>query len=122
MKNIKHPFKEVDSHKIVSFGETIYMFGGFANENTLMSNLYKITSNFEGRQSDGHVVDVEEIEIANCPPPRYNHAMVGMSNCIWIFGGILGDGNKSNELWKFNIAENNWEIVVPSSGQDEFVP
>ena len=75
MKNIKHPFKEVDSHKIVTFGDVIYMFGGFANENILMSNLYKLTSKVDGRQQE-YSVDVEEIELKHCPPPRYNHGMV----------------------------------------------
>jgi hypothetical protein len=42
-KNVRNNFTEIDSHKTVSFGDVIYMFGGFANENTLLSNVYKIT-------------------------------------------------------------------------------
>ena len=74
MKNVKHPLKEIDSHKVVSFGESFYMFGGFANENTLLSNIYKVSSSVDGQHSD-YTVDVEEIEVRG-PSPRYNHGMV----------------------------------------------
>lgn len=103
--------REIDSHRAVSFGDTIYMHGGYANENNLIRNIYKITSNVEGRHQD-YVVDVEEIKLSNCPSPRYNHGMVILNGAIWIFGGILQQGIRSNELWRFDISGSKWELVI----------
>ena len=48
-----------------------------------------------------------------------------MSNTIWVFGGILKDGNKSNELWKFDLNQQKWEIRMHtccSKTGEPFVP
>jgi len=67
-------------------------------------------------------LDIEELmvntEFQNIPHPRYGHSMVKTSeNEFYVFGGhisFLGmrcNDLRCNEMWKFNIEEETWELV-----------
>ena len=44
--------------------------------------------------------------------------MVVLNNAIWIFGGILRSGLRSNGLWKFHVDKGIWQHLK----SDELVP
>ena len=67
-------------------------------------------------------LDIEELiintEFQNIPHPRYGHSMVITNeNEFYVFGGYISflgmrcNDLRCNEMWKFNIEEETWELV-----------
>jgi hypothetical protein len=55
---------------------------------------------------------MEELEVVNGPSPRYNHGMVAIEANIWMFGGMLANGLKNKEFWKYDTECNFWELIT----------
>jgi len=49
------------------------------------------------------------------PAARYGHDMAVISSNLYMFGGVLGDGSYSNELWSFHTDSGRWTLMGYSS-------
>ena len=45
------------------------------------------------------------------PEARHGHAMAVVENHIFIYGGIVGNDQYSDELWEYDINSMNWRMV-----------
>lgn len=85
---------------------SIYVFGGNTH-NTILDDLQRF--NF--------VQNSWELLTKTMPWPsaRHKHKMVGYGGNFFMFGGILSDGNHSNELWHYQVSTNQWALVATES-------
>ena len=87
----------------VKIGNYIVIYGGLGKEG-LLGDLY--TLNIE-QKSWNNVA----FNSASKPSPRKGTCMVNIGFFIYIFGGIT-DAGYTNELWKFNLDTNEFELIT----------
>ncbi|GFO00125.1 multiple epidermal growth factor domains 8-like protein, partial [Plakobranchus ocellatus] len=56
-----------------------------------------------------------KFEAVSWPAARSDHAMDKFGEGFYIYGGRLGDGSLSNELWFFNISSARWRLCAQDS-------
>lgn len=49
------------------------------------------------------------------PVPRYGHAAQAVLNGFVVYGGKLGNGSLSNELWFYNVVTKEWSLRATHS-------
>lgn len=91
----------------VSSMNSLYVFGG--------NSLNKFFSDFV--RYNFNTSQWEEVggEAEPWPLPRHGHAMVAHGNSIYLFGGVLGRGRHSSELWVFKLATGVWSLMAGNS-------
>ena len=85
---------------------SLYIFGGYTL-NTVLDELSKYSF------SRGEWQILEKTSL--WPSPRRQHSIAQFGQNFYIFGGILEDGNHSNELWFYNTANNQWSLRAADS-------
>jgi hypothetical protein len=83
-------------------GEILVIFGGSSN-GVLLWDLY--ITNLSNQESS-----LVEPSSGLTPSGRKGACMAGAGGYLFIFGGITVEGY-SNELWMFNLASNNYELL-----------
>ena len=57
------------------------------------------------------------VQGSQLPGPRYDHALdyavAGWDGEVVMFGGEIGGGNKTNDLWQFNVPNLTWYKITP---------
>jgi len=94
-------------HASVAVNDCLYVFGG-TTLNDLLNNLLVFCVS---APSSWQTVARSE----PWPAPRYGHAMCAVDMRIFLYGGVLSDGNSSSELWEFDIPVGRWKMINTSS-------
>ena len=50
------------------------------------------------------------------PPARYAHSALTTHDALWIFGGTSPTQGMLDDLWRFDLALNEWLLVTPHAG------
>lgn len=56
------------------------------------------------------------------PQERSGHSAIFYQNCMYIFGGLGADFEVRNDLWKYDIAKEEWLEIIPSQGNESEIP
>ncbi|CAH1784738.1 unnamed protein product, partial [Owenia fusiformis] len=92
------------SHKSVIYGADIYVLSGDNFGNTPFENIVKYNIPTK---------TWETIEpLTEGPAQRYGHSLILHDGAIYLYGGLIYN-TISNELWKYTINENTWELLNP---------
>ena len=119
------------AHTTTFVANCIWVFGGF-DLNRVLSDLwqYCIHENMWRNISQKITIDEEhffeydnETQINQTlkfkqdpwPAARSGHAMDVFEDGFFVFGGTLGDGSHSRELWFFNTTTLGWDLKARSS-------
>ena len=51
------------------------------------------------------------------PSERYGHSVVIHYGALFMYGGIIGKGHISKELWSFHLGTQEWRWETPKTGQ-----
>ena len=97
---------EAYSYSIASIPEKnkVFRFGGINDKYNKMD----ITWEYDLEEKEWKVFFTNGL-----PPARFNSAMVYKENdTIIMFGGELGEGNYSNDLWECDINTQEWSEIV----------
>ena len=88
------------NHKAVGYNGKMYVFFGFDGTNKLDDVWYYDVTN-----------NVWHELILNSPKPvaRTDFSTLIINNMVWIFGGLDANGNVLNDLWAYNLTDDNWE-------------
>ncbi|XP_052224268.1 multiple epidermal growth factor-like domains protein 8 [Dreissena polymorpha] len=90
----------------VSRTECLYVFGGFSLNEVLSDlNCYCIN------ETTWNSINRSE----PWPKGRYEHAIELFEDGFYMFGGMLDDGNYSDELWFFNVTSETWTLCANES-------
>ena len=99
-------------HSMVSLNGTLYIFGGETESDTqkesdgllkdgggLVNHLWRLAEDHE---------EWEEMEAANPPPARKNHAAYAMHKTMYVLYGTDADGQNLTDVWAYNEETNAW--------------
>ncbi|HPY76086.1 MAG TPA: kelch repeat-containing protein [Planctomycetota bacterium] len=90
-----------DYHSMVAIDNTLYIFGGKGEDDTLLNDLWKY-------DVSGKIWEKIDTRQEETPEARCDHTMHANGNKeFWILGGY-NDDNYLKDLWQFNIAEKKW--------------
>ena len=92
-------------HGMVSVGSDIYVFGGLTDTEYSYSNdLFRFSTTEQKWEQ------LNATRVSGPPPsPRSGHGMVAVGSDIHVFGGGMGSGYGSTELFRFSTTEEKWE-------------
>lgn len=96
---------QMSGHSISLVGTFMFLFGGRTNANPISVN------------PDLFRYDIESLEWkiiipVNTPPPsRYKHAMATVGNNLFIYGGLTGTNEVTDDLWLYSVDGNTWTYV-----------
>ncbi|KAK0396587.1 hypothetical protein QR680_001776 [Steinernema hermaphroditum] len=98
----------VASHGAVLIGDLIWIFGGTSFTRNHMFKRISVyntaTSTWTQKTSN------------NTPPrPRYDHSVVQYKDVVYLYGGVINEGNTTNELWSLNTTTLQWTLETPSN-------
>ncbi|CAG5128382.1 unnamed protein product, partial [Candidula unifasciata] len=111
----KKRFPPRTSHTAVFADDCIWVFGGF-DLNVVLDDLLRfcLSENlWESLAKPDHIATANKT--VSWPAGRSGHAVDSYGDGFYIFGGILGDGLHSNELWFFNITSLSWTQCATES-------
>lgn len=109
-------------HSLVASSETLYIFGGIQENNTTLSDIWKVKVNGLLMPKETVYVEVNLLEKDTpglWPAPRAFHSahLVDGEGAILIYGGSgTANSTKSKvygDVWFFNIAEQHWSQMPP---------
>ena len=86
------------------------IFGGFiagVNTNSLVAYDFR-------RQAWTEVV-----KRGDWPCPRNGHSACVYQGSMYVFGGRTFENKKLNDLWKFDLNQQNWTVIFPQSSASE---
>jgi N-acetylneuraminic acid mutarotase len=90
---------------MVSVGSNLYVFGGLTDTEYSYSNeLFRFSTTEQKWEQ------LNATRVSGSPPsPRSGHGMVSVGSDIHVFGGGMGSGYGSNDLFRFSTTEEKWE-------------
>ncbi len=101
----------LDSHTAILAGETIILvFGGYIGA-------HKNNRVFTYSIKDDVWTEVRAEGKTAAPAPRANHTAVFFDGVMYVFGGVDAEGEKLDDLWKFDVAQHAW-TQVPTKNED----
>jgi hypothetical protein len=89
-----------------------FVFGGLDASNGALSDFWK----FNPRLSTWTlIIPVPADTGGPSPTGRYHHSLtlVGAQDSLYMFGGILGSGSATNELWMHDTVLTVWSRIMP---------
>ncbi|KAJ5072398.1 hypothetical protein M0811_01412 [Anaeramoeba ignava] len=86
------------------FKNKMWIFGGHFE-----SKFYNDLWEFNSQTNEWKKIKTDNNE--SQPEPRYSHSIIYHNAYIYVFGGVLSDGSRKNDVWKFNTLEPKWEII-----------
>jgi len=99
-------------HSMINVLGNVYVFGGTNDTSSLQSLAGPVFNDLARFNADNGVF--EKVNPANDPPsPRSGVALGSVDNSLYSFGGE-NENQKFNELWKYNVEQNTWELVNTS--------
>ena len=90
------------SHAMAIIKDNIYIHGGESSDGIYLSDLW--TFSITNKTWTEIVVETET------PKARSGHTMIAYNNSLYLFGGKTGNIHETNELWKFDIEKNKYEL------------
>jgi N-acetylneuraminic acid mutarotase len=90
-------------HTVTVVGSCLYIFGGETADGVYLNDLWKydiIANTWDEIKVQGEV-----------PKPRTGHSCVVYKNCLYYFGGKISSIQERNELWRYNINKNTFELL-----------
>ncbi|XP_013386295.1 attractin-like isoform X2 [Lingula anatina] len=92
------------SHRTVLHGDHMWLIGGehFGGSTFQQIARFDMVNKFWEAVEPSTVIN---------PPKRYGHTLVMIQNDIYMYGGLVGKKQVTNELWKFNINTKDWLLV-----------
>lgn len=90
-------------HAATIHNDYLHVFGGKTGDGIYLSDFWRFSlysKTWEKIKVEGEV-----------PKGRSGHTMVTSENCIYIFGGKVGDLQERNEFWKFDADKNSFAII-----------
>ncbi|XP_031550014.1 attractin-like protein 1 [Actinia tenebrosa] len=102
------------SHAASLIGDWIWVYGGYAMDNTPFNNLIR----YHVSQNKWEVVVPNVSSLL--PRQRYGHSMIVVNDTIVVFGGIV-DKKTVSELWMFDIRTRQWTQVSVSAESDNLI-
>lgn len=93
-------------HSLTPVGSSLYLFGG----NTGISSSSELWRFDPATQKWTMLKNP-----VSGPPARQGHAATTFGNQLYIFGGEDGQGQKMDDIWRYNPATGNWQQVVQDS-------
>lgn len=109
-------------HSLVASNETLYIFGGIQENNTTLSDVWKVEVHGSLIPKEVNYTEVKSLEkdtIGLWPSPRAFHSahLVDKGGAILIYGGSGGANSAKSkvygDVWFFNIAEQHWSQMPP---------
>ena len=92
------------------YNNTLYIYGGYGPDETYYMDLWKFDLGGNTFTKIDFDCDVESCP-GICPLGRSGCSMVEYDGMLYIFGGKLGLIKESNEMWRFNLSSNQFELV-----------
>lgn len=93
---------ECDEHTAVVWNDDMVIFGGFiGGERVRCVHKYNFT------RGDWTIVQFDEKDPQ--PVARAGHAAALLDDHMYIFGGKNNDDFMMNDIWRFNLTNNEWE-------------
>lgn len=83
-------------------GDKIYVQGGESGDGQYLSDLWMYSI---PKKTWKEIIVESEI-----PKARSGHTLIPYKNALYIFGGKTGNIHETNELWKFDIEKNKYEL------------
>ncbi|EDV26766.1 uncharacterized protein TRIADDRAFT_54002 [Trichoplax adhaerens] len=99
------------NHTASIINGAMYIFGGYIDFRGSTNELWSYA--FES--DTWELVYPLDYKDSNSPLGRYAHSTVVHDNALWIFGG-LNDLNVTNDLWKWDILQQQWRRIKSKSG------
>ena len=90
----------------------IILFGGYS-DGKMLNKIFRY--NIRTNEIKTQKAQNEE----NIPQARIGHASFIFQNYLYIFGGSIQDGNLLNDLWKLDLSNFSWEIVLQNNQFNE---
>lgn len=88
----------------------MFIFGGYV-KGSKSNDLWKFDLNSMSWTCLGQGDKIETITSPNKPCQRIGSAMLCFNNAIYLFGGHDAFNEKLNDLWKFDLASNQWAKI-----------
>lgn len=110
--NTNNTYKDINSndypcgrmlHSSTINNDNLYIFGGKTGDGIYLNDFWRFSifsKTWEKIKVDGEI-----------PKGRSGHTMVSCENCIFIFGGKVGDLQERNEFWKFDVDKNSFALI-----------
>ena len=100
-------------HASFIFKDSLYIFGGSVEDGNLLNDLWKLDlNNFSWLKIiENNKYNDNELLI---PSPRSGHALSHINsedNFVYIFGGKIGNFQEGNDLWKYDISNNEFKLI-----------
>uniref|UniRef100_T1IQI0 NOC3-like protein n=1 Tax=Strigamia maritima TaxID=126957 RepID=T1IQI0_STRMM len=102
------------SHQALNYNGWMWVFGGESfQDDTFDIFKYKFSTS---------VWELVKTEGVQTPGPRYGHSVAEYNGKAYVFGGILSNGNITDELWVFDFKGNTWTFGENQKGVYKFDP
>lgn len=98
------------SHCSCIYNNALYIYGGYGPDETYYMDLWKFDLGGNTFTKIDFDCDVESCP-GICPLGRSGCSMIEYEGMLYIFGGKLGLIKESNEMWRFNLSANRFELV-----------
>ncbi|KAH3717292.1 uncharacterized protein LOC127855507 isoform X2 [Dreissena polymorpha] len=99
--------QHLEGHTLVSCKKLMILFGGEFGDFLTKSSLWRINPDL------GYIHKSEVDPGASWPCIRRYHSAVIYEGAMYVYGGYVDMKGSSSELWKYNIDDEDWDLVTP---------
>ena len=102
-------------HQSVLANDKMWIIGGEFFQKTEANDQFLI--NFDLKEAKWNLIDNKQASTLNLK--RFGHSVVFYNQSLFMYGGLTDSGVISNELWRYDIEHNKWNLIEIHFKQDQ---
>ena len=102
-------------HQATVIDSRMYVVGGEFFQKEEANDQFVIY--FDFNESKWNLIDNRQASAINLK--RFSSSLASYNQSLFMYGGLLENGTISNELWRYDIKQNHWNLVEANFKQDQ---